>query len=197
LFPFLAFMVEDLGHAGPQLGIYAGLLAASFCGSQFCSSIFWGRFSDRYGRKPAIVLGTLGAAVGMLVFGLSNSYPQAIAGRMLSGFLSGNLGVLKSFLTEITDETNRPFGFSLISLAWSIGCIMAPLAGGWLCKPCEKYPSVFGTNGTFVQFPYLLPCITCVAFNIFAAILCMVFMVETVGTAKISSQSSRSSPSGK
>jgi len=78
LFPFLAFMVEDMGYTGEQLGYHAGILAASFCAAQFCTSVPWGMISDKYGRKPAIVAGTLGAAVGMLIFGLAKTYPQGI-----------------------------------------------------------------------------------------------------------------------
>lgn len=56
LFPFLAFMVEDMGYGGERLGFYAGMLAASFCAAQFTSSIPWGIVSDMYGRKPAILV---------------------------------------------------------------------------------------------------------------------------------------------
>ena len=179
LFPFVAFMVEDLGYGGSQLGYYAGGLAASFCGAQFCSSILWGMFSDKYGRKPAIAIGTLGAAVGMIIFGCATNYTNALIGRIISGLLSGNLGVLKSFLTEITDESNRGAGFSYMSVAWALGTIIAPLAGGLLCNPAVKYPGYFDKSGIFGVFPYLLPCVICVVFNVVSAGMCQLFMVET------------------
>ena len=179
LFPFVAFMVEDLGYGGSQLGYYAGGLAASFCGAQFCSSILWGMFSDKYGRKPAIAIGTLGAAVGMVIFGSATNYTYALIGRIISGLLSGNLGVLKSFLTEITDESNRGAGFSYMSVAWALGTIIAPLAGGLLCNPADKYPAYFNKSGIFGAFPYLLPCVICVVFNVVSAVMCQLFMVET------------------
>ena len=62
-------MVEEMGYTGQSLGYYSGFLAASFCGAQFFSCLPWGMFSDRYGRKPAIILGILGSAFGMIVFG--------------------------------------------------------------------------------------------------------------------------------
>jgi Major Facilitator Superfamily len=172
-------MVEDLGYGGSQLGYYAGGLAASFCGAQFCSSILWGMFSDKYGRKPAIALGTLGAAVGMLVFGSATNYTYALVGRIFSGLLSGNLGVLKCFLTEITDESNRGAGFSYMSVAWALGTIIAPLAGGLLCKPADKYPRYFKKSGIFGVYPYLLPCVICVVVNVVSACMCQLYMVET------------------
>jgi Major Facilitator Superfamily len=179
LFPFVAFMVEYLHHGGLELGYYAGGLAASFCGAQFFSSILWGIISDRYGRKPAITVGTLGTAVGMIIFGSAKNYAAALVGRVISGLLSGNLGVLKSFLTEITDESNRGAGFSYMSVAWALGTIIAPLAGGLLCNPADKYPKYFSDTGLFGIHPYLLPCLICVIFNVVTALVCQLFMVET------------------
>lgn len=172
-------MVEYLGHGGLELGYYAGGLAASFCGAQFFSSILWGMISDRYGRKPAITIGTLGTAVGMIIFGCAKNYSSALIGRVISGLLSGNLGVLKSFLTEITDESNRGAGFSYMSVAWALGTIIAPLAGGLLCNPAVKYPKYFEETGLFGIYPYLLPCLICVVFNVVTALVCQLFMIET------------------
>ena len=183
LFPFLAFMIEDLGYGGHRLGYYAGGLAASFCGAQFLSSYLWGKFSDRYGRKPAIIIGTLGAGLGMLVFGLAKTYSMAVVGRIISGLLCGNLGVLKSFLTEITDDSNRGLAFSYMSVAWNVGCLLAPITGGFLCKPAIKYPYLFSQEGLFGTFPYLLPCLVCVIWNLVATVCAYFTMEETRKTA--------------
>jgi MFS family permease len=192
LFPFLAFMIEDLGYSGHRLGYYAGGLAAAFCGAQFCSSILWGMISDKYGRKVAIVVGTFGTAIGMFVFGSARTYIQAIAGRALGGFLCGNIGVLKSFVTEITDDTNRGKAFSWLSVSWAIGTMIAPLLGGMLCNPTEKYPALFDKHGLFGIFPYLLPCVIAVGVNIVSASMCILFMKET-RKSLINSQISSSS----
>lgn len=105
---------------------------------------------------------------------------------MFSGLLSGNLGVVKSLLTEITDDTNRGAAFSYMSLAWAIGTVIAPLAGGMLCKPAVKYPTVFPDKkgNLFVEFPYLLPCLVCVAWSLFSALWCFIFMKETRNVKK-------------
>lgn len=76
LFPFVAFMVEDMGYQGNELGYHAGLLAAAFCFSQFLTAVPWGMVSDRFGRKPTIIIGTLGSGIGMLMFGLAKTFPQ-------------------------------------------------------------------------------------------------------------------------
>jgi hypothetical protein len=162
-----------------HIGYHAGALAGTFCAAQFFSAVLWGKFSDEYGRKPGIILGVIGAAIGMLVLGFSKTFLQAILGRALCGFLSGNIGVIKSFLTEITDDTNRGKGFSFMQLGWSLGTICGPLAGGLLCYPASKYPKFFSESGVFGEFPFLLPCLLCAIVNIFTALYCFFFMSES------------------
>lgn len=115
----------------------------------------------------------------MLVLGFSKTFLQAIAGRALSGFLSGNIGVIKSFLTEITDDTNRGKGFTFMQLGWSIGTICGPLAGGLLCYPAVKYPQLFSESGIFGEFPFLLPCLLCAIVNLLTALYCFLCMTES------------------
>jgi len=179
LFPFMAFMLEDMGYTGHRLGYYCGGLAASFCTGQFCSSVAWGWLSDKYGRKPTLVLGTLGTAVGTAVFGFARSYPQAIAGRITSGLLSGNLGILKSYLTEITDDSNRTKAFAILQTSGSIGNIIGPLIGGMLASPAIRYPHIFRQDSIWAEYPYLFPCMLCVINSIVASAMCSIFLKET------------------
>jgi MFS family permease len=180
LFPFIVAMVQDFGYSGSNLGYYTGGLSAAFCGAQFITAIHWGKLSDKYGRKPILIFGTIGAGLGMLIFGFSKDYTQAIFGRFISGLLSGNLGVIKSFLTEITDETNRGKGFAYLSLSMSIGAILGPLAGGLLSQPAEKYKICRG-NVFLETFPFVLPCMLCCVFTISAALCTWWLMIDTKG----------------
>jgi MFS family permease len=81
----------------------------------------WGRLSDQIGRKPVILVGLLGLTLSMLFFGLSRTFPALVASRSLVGLLNGNVGVLKSMMGEITDETNVAQGFAFIPIVWSGG----------------------------------------------------------------------------
>jgi MFS family permease len=191
----MAFMVEDFGYHGHELGYYVGGLASAFCAAQFCSSVFWGKISDTYGRKVAVISGTFGTAVGMLVFGTAKTYPQAICGRLLSGFLSGNLGVMKCFLAEITDDSNRGKGFSVLSSFWNVGCLVAPLFGGLLSNPCQKYPKYFSPDSLFHYYPYLLPCILCISMNMLGVVMCSLTMVETRDFSKNNNNNNNSNSS--
>lgn len=189
LFPFLPFLTEDL-CGDRNLGTNAGIIAASFCTAQFVSTYPWGQLSDKYGRKPTLFFGTIGTGIGMFAFGLSKTFAQAIAGRLISGLLCGNLGVLKCFIAEITDTSNRGEGFGYLSVAWSVGTVFAPLIGGYLCNPTEKYPKYFHHDGIFGpdNYPYLLPCLVCVSLNLFTSIMIYFVLIETRDVTRSSSR---------
>eukprot|EP01104_Vermistella_antarctica_P003012 TRINITY_DN1318_c0_g1_i2.p1 TRINITY_DN1318_c0_g1~~TRINITY_DN1318_c0_g1_i2.p1 ORF type:complete len:745 (-),score=181.09 TRINITY_DN1318_c0_g1_i2:1897-4131(-) len=190
LFPFVVFMVADFGVAGSEenVGYYAGALAASFFAAQLPASLLWGRISDSCGRKPTILLGLLGSIVSYIIFGMSNSYSQALLGRAFAGVLNGNIGVIKSFLAEFTDDNNRSRAFSFMPLAWGLGAVVGPLAGGILSKPAETEGMEWlaPKGGVFRTYPYLLPCLCGVVVQLFSALVTMLFMRETAKGAMIS-----------
>ncbi|CAG8678321.1 11726_t:CDS:2, partial [Acaulospora morrowiae] len=90
LLPFVYFMVRDFGVSKDekQIGRYAGLIASSFFFSQFCFSIFWGYMSDKFGRRPILLIGLVGNIITSILFGISRSLIWAIASRSACGMLN-------------------------------------------------------------------------------------------------------------
>ena len=122
LFPFVYFMVKNFHIAAEtDIGYYVGLITSSFAIAQFSSAMFWGWLSDRIGRRPVLLLGLVGNSLSTTSFGFSKSLGWCIVSRSLCGLLNGNIGVAKSVLGEITNESNRGAGFALIALNYSIG----------------------------------------------------------------------------
>ena len=181
LFPFVAFMVRDFGFAEESVGTYSGLLAASFCAAQFMSSVLWGRASDRYGRKCALLAGMSGSFLAALLFGFASSFSMAVSARLLCGLLNGNIGIMKSFLTEITDQTNRARAFSLLPLAWGAGTVLAPLVGGLLCRPALKWPDAVWVGPLLHRFPYALPVLVGAACQLVAVVVVALLLKEPEG----------------
>ncbi|KAJ1922418.1 hypothetical protein IWQ60_006539 [Tieghemiomyces parasiticus] len=169
LFPFVYFMVKDIHPADPkQVGFYVGLITSAFALAQLLTSFFWGLVADTFGRRPVLLVGTLGAAVTMVMFGVSPSLHWAITARVVCGALNGNLATAKTVMAEITDESNQVEGFSLLPLMWIFGLVVGPALGGLLARPAVTYPGLFGHMALFVQFPYLLPCLVCAILNLVA-----------------------------
>ena len=177
LYPFVVFMIRDFGTSEHSVGMYSGLLSGSFCIAQFCSSFGWGWFSDVHGRKLALLIGLFFGMLAMFSLGLSKSYGQALACRIIGGFFNGNLGVMKSYIADITNESNRTYAFSTMIVGWGFGSVLASLASGLLCDLpfwifSEKY------NPSKYSFPYLLPCAigSLIAFT--AMMLCILFVQD-------------------
>jgi MFS family permease len=77
-----------------------------FFAAEALSVLQWGRVSDRIGRKPPLVFGTLGLAVAIASFGLSKQFWSLVVSRCVQGIFNGNIGITKAVMTEIADESN-------------------------------------------------------------------------------------------
>ncbi|KAG2208014.1 hypothetical protein INT46_010750 [Mucor plumbeus] len=160
LFPFIYFMIKDfhLSNDEKEIGSYAGWITSVFFIAQFCTAIMWGRVSDRYGRRPVLLTGLIGNSVSSCLFGLSKNLWWAIGSRALCGIMNGNSGVARSMVSEITDNTNKAKAFSIFGFCWGAGMIAGPALGGYLAKPVEQFPDIFGNSDFFKNYPYFLPC---------------------------------------
>jgi MFS family permease len=81
-------------HVGDKndASFYCGILIASYALAEASTSMFWGGLSDRFGRKPILLLGCFGTLASLLIVGFSQSFAVALFGRILGGLLNGNIG---------------------------------------------------------------------------------------------------------
>jgi DHA1 family tetracycline resistance protein-like MFS transporter len=146
ILPLLPFYADSYG-ATP---LVVGLLTASYAAAQFIAAPVMGRLSDRYGRRPILLLSIGGTVVGFLLLGLADPLGKALAGnspvattnaviltilflsRIVDGLTGGNISVAQAYITDITDEENRARGLGLIGAAFGLGFIIGPAAGGAL-----------------------------------------------------------------
>jgi MFS family permease len=158
VFPYLPEMIESFGVPPNEVGKWAGIISAIFSIAQCCTAIPWGRASDRYGRKPMILLAMTCAMTSSLLFGLSRSLAWAIFARCLSGASAGNVGILRTTVAEMVPHKElQPRAFSTMPLVGQFGTALGPLIGGALASPVKNLPALFGGSTFFTRFPYLLP----------------------------------------
>lgn len=169
----------ELAGDKARLGTYAGLLGSSFYVGQLISSFIWGRLSDRYGRRPILLAGAFFTFAAVQAFGFSTNYYYALVTRLLAGALNGNLGVIKTYLGEITDSTNQTKAFSLFSGCQGIAAILGAAAGGYLARPAIQYPSLFAQDGFFGIFPYFLVNTVAAVVLLVGFILAVIFLKES------------------
>ncbi|KAI0073875.1 MFS general substrate transporter [Panus rudis PR-1116 ss-1] len=167
IYPFLNQLISELPITGGdprKVGYYAGMIQSSFFATEALFTLHWSMLSDRIGRKPVLMIGIAGLCISMLLFGLSTTFTQLLLSRCLVGMLNGNTGVMKSMMGEITDSSNMAQAFALMPIVWSLGSTFAPMMGGQLAKPHERWPNVF--SGQFwIEYPYFLPCAGSAAFS--------------------------------
>jgi DHA1 family multidrug resistance protein-like MFS transporter len=108
---------------------------------QFIFAPFWGDLSDRKGRKPILMLGILGNAATMVLFGLSNQLWMLFAARALAGVLSSaTLPTAMAYISDTTTKEQRGGGMGMIGAAMGIGMVLGPGLGGWLAVRSLAYP---------------------------------------------------------
>nr|POE49059.1 putative membrane protein [Quercus suber] len=173
-----------------------GVLAAAFTGAQFCTAILWGRIADHelIGRKRVILIGLLGTAIGSLGFGFSRNFGLAVFWRCLGGMLNGNVGVMRTMISEIiSDKKYQSRAFLLLPMTFNIGVIVGPLLGGLLADPVHSYPSMFGPDSVFggakgvwwlTHWPYALPNVVSAVFLAISALALTLGLEETLETRK-------------
>ncbi|EST09080.1 Major facilitator superfamily [Kalmanozyma brasiliensis GHG001] len=188
IFPFVNDLVYTLPPypARASVGYYAGIIESLFSVSQTCTILFWGSLSDRIGRKPVLISGLCGVACSAVLFGLSRSFVWAVLARSLAGATNGNVAIIKSVMGELTDGSNQARAFSFLALTWTVGSFIGPLLGGYLSRPAEQYPGVFGEGswagfgGLWVEYPFLLPCLVSAGLTLGSITLGAVALDETL-----------------
>jgi MFS family permease len=123
--PLLPFYARDLG--GDALVV--GLLVSSFSAAQLLSAPIWGRFSDRYGRRPALLIGLGASALAFVVFAFANSLWLLFLSRLVQGAGGGTTGVIQAYVADATEPENRARSLGWLSAATNLGVTIGPALG--------------------------------------------------------------------
>lgn len=128
--PLLPFYSTELG-ASPFV---VGLIIASYSGMQFIFAPIWGALSDRYGRRPLLLVGLLGSTVSYVVFGLAQTLSILLLSRVIAGIMGANIPVAQAYIADSTSHERRARGMGLIGAAFGLGFIFGPAIGGVLSR---------------------------------------------------------------
>ncbi|KAF2722268.1 MFS general substrate transporter [Polychaeton citri CBS 116435] len=178
--PYLPDMASTFpGVEKGEVGLYVGLIASAFALAQFATNFLWGWLSDRVGRKPIVLTGTLLTAACFVAFGFCRTLWQAVVVQAMMGLVNGNAGVISTCLGEITDRSNQSRAFTYLPVIYGLGGITGPIVGGLLVfpmnpfKPDQKNP-----------YPYLAPNLVSAVVLVVDFVLTMIFLEESLQEAR-------------
>lgn len=177
LFPYVYFMVKDfhIAHSEAEVAKYSGYLSSTFAFCQVLTSLNWGKFADRHGRKPTLLIGLTGSISSLLLLGFSKNYYWALGARSLMGLLNGNVAVIRTMLGEVaTERKHQALAFSTMPLIWQVGCVVGPLIGGFLSGKDTSFKIL---KPLVNKYPYALPNLF-VCFLLTGSMIVAIFFLE-------------------
>lgn len=131
IFPILPALLRDVGHMS-DVATLLGLMLALYSACQFLFSPVLGVLSDRFGRRPVLLISLAGAAIDYLIMAFAPQLWILVLGRAISGITSANMAVATAYITDISTEEERAKRFGLFHAMFGIGFIIGPVLGGFL-----------------------------------------------------------------
>ena len=119
-------------HAGD---VEIGVMFSAFAVGQLFAETFWGRLSDRIGRRPVLIITISGAALAYLALAFAPNMLVACAVRLMAGLMSGNISTIQGYLADVTPREDRPARMGHLGAAFSMGFVTGPALGGLLARP--------------------------------------------------------------
>lgn len=146
IIPILPFYVESFNVGA--LTVTSFFAVYSFC--SFLSAPILGAFSDKYGRRPVLIISGFATTVGWLIFASSGSLFGLFIGRIIEGLASGNISAANSYLSDISkDSKERSANLGLLGAVFGVGFIIGPALGGFLSKISLSFPFWFAAGLSF------------------------------------------------
>ncbi|MEX2178738.1 MAG: MFS transporter [Gemmatimonadaceae bacterium] len=139
ILPLLPFYATDMGASG----FVVGLLVSSFAVAQLVSAPLWGRFSDHYGRRPALIVGMSAAAIGYVIFAYADSLALLFLSRLVHGAGGGTVSVIQAYVADALAPHERAKGLGWLSAATNAGVFLGPLLGGLAITWGASGPGLF------------------------------------------------------
>ena len=153
--PVLPGLVEELQGGSVEAASHAvGWLGALYALMQFIFSPILGSLSDRFGRRPVILVSLLGAALDYLLLAWAPSMVWLFVGRIISGITAAHFSAASAYIADVTSPEKRAAGFGMIGAAFGLGFIAGPAVGGLLGEFGLRLPFLVAAGVTALNWIY-------------------------------------------
>jgi len=136
ILPLLPFYAEYLG-ASPTV---VGLIVSTFAICQLFGGPMLGRLSDRFGRRPLLLVSQAGTLIGFIILAYANNLWLLFLSRIIDGFTAGNISLAQAYIADVTKPEERTKSFAIIGIAFGLGFLVGPAIAGFLSQFGIIYP---------------------------------------------------------
>ena len=147
ILPLLPYYAETFGATLSLVGLLGTVNALS----QLIAAPVVGRLSDRYGRRPLLIVSIVGTFVSFVLLGLAGSLTAIFISRALDGLFGGNVALARAYITDVTDEKNRARALGIIGAAFGLGFIIGPAMGGFLSQYGYGVPALVAAGLSLIN----------------------------------------------
>jgi MFS family permease len=140
--PLMPFYARKMGAGSFMVTV----MVVSFTAAQLLSAPLWGRFSDKYGRRPALLVGLGAAALAYLVFAVANTIWLLLLSRIVQGAGGGTVGVVQAYVADATEPENRAKALGWLSAATNVGVALGPPMGSLALLAGHAGPGVMAAG---------------------------------------------------
>ena len=163
ILPLLPYLAKDF-HAND---FQVGLLVAVYAAASLIGAPILGRLSDRFGRRPLLLVSIFGTFVGFILLAFANSLWMLFLARIIDGLTAGNISIAQAYISDVTEAKDRSKAFGLIGAAFGLGFIIGPAVGGAL--------SIFG---------FMVPALVAASLTILNLVLVALWLRESLTVEK-------------
>jgi DHA1 family tetracycline resistance protein-like MFS transporter len=147
ILPLLPYYAKTFGANG----FVTGMLVSSYAAMQLLGAPVLGRLSDRFGRRPVLLLSIFGTFIGFLLLGFATTLWMLFASRLIDGITGGNISVAQAYISDVTDPKDRAKSLGLIGAAFGLGFIIGPVTGGVLSQWGYAIPAFVAAGLAFIN----------------------------------------------
>jgi MFS family permease len=138
IIPLLPFYARDMGGGA----LVVAILMGAFTAAQLLSAPWWGRFSDKYGRRPALLVGLTASCIAYIVFAFAHTIWLLLLSRLVQGAGGGTVGVIQAYVADSVEPDNRARALGWLSAATNVGVAIGPALGSAALKFGSRGPGL-------------------------------------------------------
>ncbi len=170
-----------------RIVLIGGFLTALYSLAQFLTAPYWGRLSDFWGRRPVLLMTSVGLAFSYLLWFFSESFTLFCLSRLMGGIMGGNIGVASASMADMSPPEKRTNAMGMVGAAFGLGFLLGPILGGLSMGSMDSMDLNnigFGLDGYFLH-PFAMPALIALSLSLLSAILNAFFFQETLAPAKV------------